>query len=715
MRLPFWPLAVAIGVVCAAGPARAQIEEDDPDARPRPPPVEPEEPGGETGGDYLDPDSLPVPQPKPAQAQPGPEKREVKPPEKKAPEKKPDEKKPEQAEAAPKPAPLAPIVTARGTEADLERLWKAWREADAKGDRAAAKKARVGLVKLAGDLGTSNLDGFAMSLVRSAQEKGGSGDHAGAIDDGLAAIELAPDLPYAHLGLAAAYLRADPSELGRYLGQLGAGLLALLRDVRYRRPALADLGAALLLSVMATAAAVVAMLFVRRGRYFLHDFHHLFPRAAARWQTAAFAFILLSLPLVFRAGVAPVLLVLFGAVTFYLRWAERAVAAVLLALVGLVPVGAEHLAERTAFALTPAEDLYRIDRGDVGADVLAKQLAEKAKAEKASYAELYVLARLELRRGRLDEAITHFQAAIARNAGDALALNGLGNGMLARGDFEGALAMYQNAIRRDPDLIEASYNLAQLHERRTRTLAPELQPIERDKAAAAMAAVRERKPELAARQAPPEEDLQLNRLLLTPPLPEDALAEHAVPADRGEKVRAQLSLAVLGGVDPSLAPFYPLVLAAALAGLGAIRLRVAGSCDKCGNAVCRRCDVELLPGSTMCAQCVNVFAKTGVVPPPLKVRKQIEVARYHDRKDKLAYLFGLLCSGAGHLYSGLPVRGALYAFVFLFVVAMFFFRHGVLRAPYGDAPMWLRLFPLGLLFLLVFGLSLRGLYRRQSG
>jgi len=79
-------------------------------------------------------------------------------------------------------------------------------------------------------------------------------------------------------------------------------------------------------------------------------------------------------------------------------------------------------------------------------------------------------------------------------------------------------------------------------------------------------------------------------------------------------------------------------------------------------------------------QCVNVFARKGVVPPAVKVRKQAEVDRYKAGWAGSRNLFGLLCSGAGHVFAGLPVRGALYAFAFLFLAFSAVFRAGVLRA-----------------------------------
>jgi hypothetical protein len=116
----------------------------------------------------------------------------------------------------------------------------------------------------------------------------------------------------------------------------------------------------------------------------------------------------------------------------------------------------------------------------------------------------------------------------------------------------------------------------------------------------------------------------------------------------------------------------------------------------------------------MCQQCINVFSKRGVVAPSLKVRKQLEVARFQSRTERVSYALGLLCSGAGHVFKGLPLRGTAFAFTFLFVVSAFLFRNGLLRPVYEGAPSWLKLLPLGVLFLFVYGLSLRGLSRRSS-
>ncbi len=67
-----------------------------------------------------------------------------------------------------------------------------------------------------------------------------------------------------------------------------------------------------LLALLATAVAVVGLLFGERVRYILHDFHHLFPRGLGRWQSIAVAVAVLAMPVLLGLGVVPVLLVLFA-------------------------------------------------------------------------------------------------------------------------------------------------------------------------------------------------------------------------------------------------------------------------------------------------------------------------------------------------------------------------------------------------------------------
>jgi protein O-mannosyl-transferase len=64
-----------------------------------------------------------------------------------------------------------------------------------------------------------------------------------------------------------------------------------------------------------------------------------------------------------------------------------------------------------------------------------------------------------LQSDRLDEAILHFQKAVALQPGSAKAEEGLGMALFRKGEVDGAMVHFQQALRIQPDLAEANNNL----------------------------------------------------------------------------------------------------------------------------------------------------------------------------------------------------------------------------------------------------------------
>lgn len=622
----------------------------------------------------------------------------------------------ELAEAATPRAPPRPIIVPTAGDAELQAVFARWRKAVVDLDPKGAEEAERELVTLKEDLGIRGLDSFAFAFARAADAKAQANDAAAAVALATAAVELSPDLPATHLALARAHYASDKGAVGEYVDAVRNAVAAVLRDPRYLRPALADVLTSLMLALLATAAAVVLVLFIRRARYFFHDFHHLFPRAAARWQSAAIALVLLSLPFVFRLGLAPILLVLFGAVSLYLSSRERFVAGALIALLGVLPLVGGVAVDRTAFAGTAAEDLLQLEQGGLAAAPAAERVRKRVQAKQAQFPELFALARYDLRRGRLEDAIAHFKTAAAQRTNDARVLTNLANAVMAQGDSDSAADIFKSAAQADPSLAAPLYNVSRLYNRRAATVPDEQVGAENDRAYTALTTAQKIDPQLLYRKDPPEDRLVHNRLLISPALSSSELVSLARSPMAGERVSAQLGLLMLGTASQPLLYVYPAALAALLVmfGFSASRLQSAKACDKCGRAVCRRCDPELGLGSQLCNQCVNVFARRAAVAAPVRVRKQMEVDRYQGRMDRISYAFGMVLSGAGHVFSGLTVRGSVYTFLFLFLVFNAFFRMGVLRPPYGVFPVALRLVPIGIVFVLLYLLTLRGLFKRET-
>ncbi|MGV3624241.1 MAG: tetratricopeptide repeat protein [Archangium sp.] len=622
----------------------------------------------------------------------------------------------EQPKPEPPPKQEPPKLIVRTTsDADLRAVWNKWSQANQSKNANAELAARKELLATKALIGSENMEVWAVGLLRAAEAWEEAGDSGAAVEIANSAAEMAPDLPATWFLLARLYLKADPSG-GKYIGAMQKGIAAQFADARYLRPLIADVVAVLLLALIVTSVVVLIVFALRRGYYFLYDFHFFFPRAAARWQTGAIAILLLSLPIVFRMGVAPTLLALFAALTMYLTVRERVVAVVLIGLLGFVPVIAGVVVDQTAFAETPAEDLYRIERGGPGIEPLVQKYEKLGAEDKIGFAERFVLGRYHLNRGHLEQAVAHLKGALALRPDDVPAKLALAKAFFLMGDLENSRSMYEGLKNSAPSAI-GLVNLARVYQRRVQVYG-EANLTELDKAAAALSEARQLDPTVpfVAVDGPEPREILGNTYLSTLPLTQSdllALAKNEVAADR---VRSQFSQLLVGDVPGFIAPLFPLLAALVLLGMGFLSntIEAARVCNRCGRAVSRRGDPDVSPGSPMCTQCVNVFARKNVVAPSVKVRKQLEVARYESQKERASTILGVLWSGMGHVFAGMPVRGAIFGFLFITAITAAVLRSGVVRAPYEGAPVLLKLLPAILLFLIVYPVSLLALRRRQS-
>ena len=619
------------------------------------------------------------------------------------------------AEPPPKKEP-PPMVVKTISDSDLNAVWLKWRQANASRNAGAEQAARKELLAMRSLVGSSNMELWAVGMLRAAQAWEAAGDSGAAVEIAVSAAELAPELPATWFLLTRLYFSSDPSGIPRYVMSLQKGLAASLSDSRYLRPMIADFVTIALLAYLATIIVVMLVLLLRRGYYFLYDFHFFFPRAAARWQTSALAILLLSLPIVFRMGVAPSLLAFFAAITMYLSVRERVLAAVLIGSLGVVPLIGGFVVEHTAFAETVAEDLYRIERGGPNIEPLVQRYEKLAAEDKVGFAERFVLGHFHLNRGHLEQAVGHLKLALALRPEDVPGRLALAKAFFLQGDLENSRSILEALKTTSPSAVSL-LDLSRVYQRRVQVYG-DSNAGEIDKANSNLMEARQLDsslPSISSEDPFPKEIIGNDRLKTLPLAPVDllALARSEVAAAR---VRSQLSQMLVGDVPSWVAAFYPALVAALLMGFGFLgkSLEAAKVCNRCGRPVSRRGDPDVSAGSPMCTQCVNVFAKKNVVAPSVKVRKQLEVARYESQMERASTLLGVLWSGMGHVFSGAPVSGAVYGYLFVLAITGVVLRAGVVRPPFEGIPMGVRLVPLVLLFLIVYPVSLLRLRRSRS-
>lgn len=704
MRFPARTLILALALVASVG--RAQVELVDPDTADSPRP-DPTAPTDESTGP-VDDDEQPA-----VKVQPTAPVRD------RAPRQPRDAGSPgvlRGVAAQPAVPPPPEYLVRQLTDADLEQVWQRWKKVETGNDFKAEQAARAELLSAMRSVGATAMDSWAMGLLRLSSAHAARGDSGAAVEIAITAPQLSPSLPSAWVGLSRAYFQADPSGLGRTQAAMATAIALQASDPRFSRAVVADVAATALLALVLTALAVIGVLFLRWARLFFFDFHFFFPRVVARWQTTALAMLLLSLPLVFRLGLVPVLLALFAATTLYLTTRERIVAAGLLAVLGLVPTVAGLVVDHTAFAGTPADELFTIERGGPGIEGLVKKYEALALEDKVGFAERYVLGHHHLRRGRLDQAAGHFRRALAINPEHLGTTVNLGVLFFLQGDLENSRSVLEG-VTKTTRSAAAFYNLGRVYQRRVQVYGDSAAG-EVGRALDAFSQAAQLDPSLPTvvfDQKPPAQ-VFANELVRTVGLEPSLLEAYARAGDAGERVRSQLTLMLLGDLPAGVAPFFPGLMALLVVGLGSLNRGVAAAreCNRCGKPVSVRSDPEVSAGSLLCTQCVNAFAKKNVVAPSLKVRKQLEVARYQNRLERTGLVLAALWSGMGHVFAGLPVRGAVFGFFFIAAVAGTFMRTGLLRTQYEAIPSVIKLAPLVALALILYVTSLRSLRRKRG-
>lgn len=582
------------------------------------------------------------------------------------------------APAAPAPEMRA-IEPVRARFEDLARRWEERRRALREQDVTTAAAAQKALLAGMRELGIENLFAEGAAEAREAERALAARAPADAVSHAELAVQLAPDLADGWLALAHARLARDPGHPLAALDALRGAAAAVLREPHARRALLADLAGAVLVGLVAAASLLVLVLFARTLRLFLHDFHHLpVVRGGAPIQAGFLALVLLSLPVVFRLGPLALLATCALAAFLYLSLPERLLVTAALALVIALPSLAALSARATAFAGTLAEQVWEVEYGG-GAPAAAAALSARAEAESLPAPALLALGRWEKRRGDLARARDWYEKAAAADPRSGAAQVNLGNVAFLEGDLDAAKAAYLAAAdRAGPDvttLAAAHYDLSKLY---VRQLALEQAQEARKRAVLEDHALVDRYGS--------DDDFRANRYLVDVPVPPDqidALAAAGAPRGVRVAVRARLARWIPGELWPWVpAGFVALLWVLALAGR---RLAPSRTCEKCGRPACRRCgDLR----GALCGQCVNVFVHKRVVDVRDRLRKEAQVRRHARLSAWAARALAVIGGGAGHVWAGRSLRGALYLAAFgVLAVACWSWR-GVLppSVPSAYAP-----------------------------
>ncbi len=600
------------------------------------------------------------------------------------------------------------LLQPSGTIDDLALVWEQRRIHLDQRDFTLAGQDLQRFCKLRNELAIKNMFLQANVLIREAERARQREDDELAAGLLSTVVDLAPDLPAAHLARAGYQFAVEPLGLGRvFSGLVGAGKAAL-RNPLVRIRLTVNLIVSLLLGLGLAVGLFCVVQLLRYLKLFLHDFHHLFPRGVAFFQTGILGILIVLLPVFFRAGLVVILLTWLLIAWIYQNWRERVLSVVVLACIAGAPFALKHAVHGLALPDTTFGDVVEIVRGSAPAASVSRIKARLIE-EPDNHVLLAVLGDYYKRTGELEKARKYYQRAVQKVPGSEVLLNNLGNVLFLRDDLIGALAQYRRATVVRPDQVVPYFNLSRTYFRSAN--------LDKGKESAEQAI---RLDQDAVRKMREQADLRLaNYAVADLPLPSEWLALADGRGDSARLERAVTSLWRASAGSGSLEAFWFTAAGAVVLFIlmlfARAKLFASSGCVRCGRPVCLRCTPELRDDA-VCGQCFHAFVKKTQVDARARISKEIQIRQFRRRRESIARGITFVLPGLGQMMRGKTLRGALILLVFCLVLMQILVGDFVMRdhLSVDSGRNWLLLVPQLVVFACFYAWAIVDVFRAEE-
>jgi tetratricopeptide (TPR) repeat protein len=615
-------------------------------------------------------------------------------------------KKPDKSDKIEIVAPVQiDIVPPSGKMEDIARLWEERRQHIVERNFSQAQDSLEDLFELKEDLDVRNLYHMANALIREARhaQKAKDGDRAKALID--ASIAMAPDLYSAHAAKASIVFSDSPFKIGAVSNSLIEGTKVAWGEPFSKNRLLVNLIIGLVLGLALAAVIFIFIEVLRYLRLFLHDFHHLFPKGVASFQTAFVGILVVLLPVIFRLGIIPLLLWLALIVWFYQQPMERIITILVLVLFAVFPLSIRWMVAGLHMPETIVKDLVTLEKGLASQENLAR-LKSLQVEQPDNHVLLAVLAHYHKRIGELEVASDLFDEALAIKPNSAILLNNVGNVHFLMKKLDTASDYYNRAIQESPDLAVPRYNLSRIEFAR----ADLKKGNEHRSEALRLGQEHVRKLMDRARSG------KANVVVADLPIPEEWLLTQANGKNKHREERAtQYFWQAWGGIGSY--KMFPYIQGAIAIFFGILLLvkrkfNFCCGCMRCGRPVCRRCSAELRDNS-LCSQCFFTYTKKEQVDAASKIAKEIKVRQYRQRKESIARGITFIIPGAGQLLKDRTLKGILILVSICCLVVQFLLGPGIMRnsVDLSGGVDWIKLIPLSLVFVVFYWWAIRNIFK----
>ena len=512
------------------------------------------------------------------------------------------------------------------------------------------------------ELGAWNLDSVARVAMRS-----GEGER---VEQAAAAVQLAPDLPIAHIALAEAlWLNGDSP-----IGALRSAASSIAAIPRHAEAGVWFAGSALYL--LAFALLVGGLLCVGIVGLFVapHAAHDLGDAVSGSLPAFARVALLLSVllvPLLLGEGIFGLAIALLAVTCAYSGSFGRAAMVV---AAGAIVAGAFPVAKLAGTVLTalPGDPVLRaalaIGQGFTHPVDLARLEAASGRDSLA----VRGLAQGAQSHGNLGVADTHYQVLLMEEPDDPTISNNAAGVRLELGHMQAALDLYADSIAMKEAPL-ALFNLSQAYGR-----AFQVEELSRT-----LARAQQLDGEMVAKLAQLQ-GAEAEGFVVALPLGLDRVWKRVLSSGGGEPIAAEFRTFFAPGLLGTTVEVAALAFAlAAFAGsLVGWRIHASRLCPRCGRRICPRCDDdEAEKAGETCMDCVRLFRQTENTDRIRRIERINALRKRAQRLDKATWIASILIPGAAGALAGKPVRSLVGTLCFSLALASVYWRGGVVPDP----------------------------------
>jgi tetratricopeptide (TPR) repeat protein len=334
---------------------------------------------------------------------------------------------------------------------------------------------------------------------------------------------------------------------------------------------------------------------------------------------------------------------------------------------------------------------------------IEQRLEAWAKTHPDDVEVLFTLGLMEKREGRYPQAEEWYQRSTQLFVQFDEALSNLGNVYLAEKKLEPAKSYYKQAISFNPDQAAYYYNLYRAISQET---------LLTGEASKAFEKARQLDPQLIDYYSSIDSS-NFNRMVIDEVLTTQRLWARFLNQFIGrEGILYRLFMAWFEKIPSRifLVPLFFLGLLIGVSRYGKAK-RFLNRCPMCGSPT-YRFYLGASDQESICFNCHRLFIQKEKIHPKIKEKKTLQVSQFQKKNHFVSKFLSFFFVGFSDLWRGQPFKGLLLLFLFFIFILKFIYWNGAMTLILPQSPpVLLKWIFWGGLFILLYGLSLRKVYR----